>query len=500
MISRALVGKFNSIAQRYKDNTALVETNGSTFSYFELATRALSISNILRSLNIQTGHKVALLQYKSCEHIANILAILSCDAVVVPLDPSLPAERIAQILHDLHPNFIIADNEIIAASRIHISTQSTRVSLTDKSTLVHVHEDACSFENLAYILFTSGSTGSPKGVCIPHTAIESFINWASVTVPLISTDRVASIAPAHFDLSLYDIFATLTSGATLYLHDVVEIKNARQITKMLGENKITSIYATPSFLMAVLQFGKPDHYDWSAIRQVLFAGEIFPVKHLHELMAKWTNARYFNLYGPTETNVCAWYEVAHADNLREKPYPIGQLCAGLHSEITAEGELIIGGPHVALGYLNSEDLTSAKFFNRDGQRWFRTGDIVTSDEQGMLLYSGRVDRMMKRRGFRIEPIEIEIALQRHAEILASAVTSNITAEGEIQIIAWIVCRAPYKPDVIALKSFLAEILADYMIPDRIIAMESFPKTTSGKTDYTKLKQSLSSDIPQTPLP
>jgi len=492
MISHPLVGKISSIAYQFPDSPALIENDGSSLTYRELQVRVSEIVESLQLAGVCPGQRVALLQNKSCLHIATLLAVAECRAIIVPIDPQAPLHRIEYLLGDLQPHFLIAESKRVPASVIESAKQNSH--FTDSYSLLQFHTSAIANSDLAYILYTSGSTGMPKGVCISHEALDAFVNWSTTTVPLSNSDRVASIASTHFDLSLYDIFVALSCGAALYLFDSEIVKNARMMTKMLSENKITSIYATPSFLSAIVLYGKIEKYQWTVMRQVLFAGEVFATKHLHALMGTWREARYYNLYGPTETNVCVWYEVVTKENERTAPYPIGKICEGLHFQVDASGELLIGGKHVASGYLNSAELTEDKFFTLEGIRWFKTGDKVTQDNQGNLVYAGRIDRMIKRRGYRIEPIEIENALLHHSVIRESAVTTFANEEGEIQIAAFIVMQKDKSESAASLKTFLLKYLPDYMVPDRIIEMSEFPKTSSGKTDYKMLREKISPDI------
>lgn len=486
--------KFRATAFQSSDTIALAETNGKKISYSELEARVEALTITLKSANIEKGHIVAVLQKKSCEHIACLLSILRCDATVVPIDPLLPTERVHQILRDLHPDFIISNPALLPLEYLKANEIIQQLSASDETHIVSIRPLPRLPSYPAYILFTSGSTGTPKGVCISHEAINSFVNWGSKEFSVSTTDRVASIAPTHFDLSIFDIYVTLTSGATLYLYDSEDVKNARLMTKMISDDLITSIYATPSFYMCIPQFGKPEKYSWQSIRQVMFAGEVFPVKHLHALMQLWSNARFYNLYGPTETNVCTWHEISCIDNNRTEPYPIGKLCDGLHSKISEEGELNIGGAHVAEGYFNSPQLTAAKFFEQNGMRWYRTGDTVRMNSEGNLEYTGRIDRQIKRRGYRIEPLEVEIALQRYSKIIEAAVTTGIGADKETMMLAFVLCTPTQSLDTNDVKTFLFTILPEYMVPDRIYIKQSLPKTSNGKIDYAALQHSLPSPI------
>ncbi len=233
---------------------------------------------------------------------------------------------------------------------------------------------------------------------------------------------------------------------------------------------------------------------------MLFAGEVFPVKHLRALSLLWPAPRYFNLYGPTETNVCTYYEVGlPVPQERSTPYPIGNVCSHLRGRVVdeqgadvahgSEGELCIAGPGVMQGYWALPEQTAKGFFvAADGTRWYRTGDIVTEDQDGCYTYRGRRDRMVKRRGYRVELGEIEAGLYGHSNIKEAAVVAFADEQGELSIAAFLSCREAKRPSLIEIKRFCAEHLPLYMIPDRFVWLESLPKTSTDKIDYQRLKE------------
>jgi acyl-CoA synthetase (AMP-forming)/AMP-acid ligase II len=241
------------------------------------------------------------------------------------------------------------------------------------------------------------------------------------------------------------------------------------------------------------------NYDYSNLRTVLFAGEVFPVKHLRALCDLLPKPRYFNLYGPTETNVCTFYEVhPPVPSERTVPYPIGHVCSHLRSRVMdetgadvakgAEGELCIAGPGVMKGYWALPDLTQKAFFaGADGERWYRTGDIVNEADGGCYTYRGRRDRMVKRRGYRVELGEIEAGLYRHRGIKEAAVIAIPNEEG-MTIVAFLSSHDEKRPSLIELKRFCAENLPLYMVPDKFQWREALPKTSTDKVDYQRLKE------------
>ncbi len=232
---------------------------------------------------------------------------------------------------------------------------------------------------------------------------------------------------------------------------------------------------------------------------MLFAGEVFAVKHLRTLCELLPQPRYFNLYGPTETNVCTYYEVVPpVPPDRTKPYPIGAICSHLQGRVVdergvdvtrgAEGELIVAGANVMQGYWALPEQTAKSYFKgADDVPWYRTGDIVTEDETGCYTYLGRRDRMVKRRGYRVELGEIEAGLYRHPNVKEAAVVAFADDQAGVSILAFLSSREEKPTSLIAIKRFCAENLPLYMIPDKFTWLDSLPKTSTDKIDYQRLK-------------
>jgi len=245
------------------------------------------------------------------------------------------------------------------------------------------------------------------------------------------------------------------------------------------------------------QFGKLEQYDYSSLRLVLFAGEVFPIKYLKLLKSLWPHPKYFNLYGPTETNVCTFYEVPRViPESQSEAVPIGKACPycqplvvdefGAEVSRGAEGELCIAGPSVLQGYWDLPENTAKAFLPGRQMRWYRTGDIVRELADDNYKFLGRRDRMIKKRGYRIELGEIEAALYRHPSIKEAAVLAFPDDDG-VPIKAFTSTRDGSKLSMIELKKFCSENLPLYMVPDLFCCLESLPKTSTDKIDYQKLK-------------
>jgi amino acid adenylation domain-containing protein len=352
--------------------------------------------------------------------------------------------------------------------------------------------------DLAYILYTSGSTGRPKGVMVPHSAALAFVDWCSDAFQPAAGDRFSAHAPFHFDLSVFDLFVAIKHAATVVLIGEAVARQPRALAALVSRERISVWYSAPSALVALLEHGALERHDLSSLRLVLFAGEVFPVKHLRRLRALLPpRVRLFNLYGPTETNVCTYYQIPPlVPEQRTEPYPIGKACPHFEARVVdadsrpvprgGEGELLVAGDGTMLGYWGLPERTEQAFaLDADGRRFYRTGDLVTESPEGDYVFRGRRDQMVKRRGYRIELGEIEAALYSHPAVGEAAVVARDRAEQGVQICGVLVCREQ-RPSIVELKAFCATTLPLYMVPDRFVYREALPRTSTGKVDYQVL--------------
>ncbi len=504
---------FERSAAQNAEACAIEQADGAAISYAELAELSDRVRDRLVLEGVEAGDRVGLYLRKTIDTVASILGVLKAGAAYVPVDPTAPASRNGYIFDNCRVKAAIVE------SRFREKLEAELQQLSGLPPLLVVdeagggrglarmldaldeHKPAAKADsrevpmgNLAYILYTSGSTGKPKGVMLTHQNATSFVDWCLETFEPTTDDVFSSHAPFHFDLSILDIYTPLSSGAKLVLVPEDVGKEPLGLAALIAEKHITVWYSAPSILTMLTQRGELENHDYSSLRAVLFAGEVFPVVHLRSLHAKWPHPRYFNLYGPTETNVCTYYEVVPPiPDERTEPYPIGAVCSQLEGVVVdlddqpveegAEGELCIKGPNVLNGYWELPEQTANAFLGD----YYRTGDIVVEEDGGSFRFVGRRDRMVKKRGYRVELGEIETALYAHEEIEEAAVVALPDDDAGVLIHAHLSTVSGDKVSMIKLKKFCSERLPVYMVPDRFAFHATLPKTSTDKIDYQRLK-------------
>ena len=514
-------------ANKWPENEA-VRFNGQSLSYSELDRLSNQLARTLIEAGLERGDRVGIFIQKSLPSIISIFGILKAGGVYVPIDPNAPQSRLGYITQNCDVKILLTSSEkYLGVAGSLADTPITTAILTDpegsieggssgKEEITRWEEvlrkqsgplrPAAGIEtDLAYILYTSGSTGQPKGVMISHRTIFTFIDWCHTTFFLTPEDRVTSHAPLHFDLSTFDIFATIKAGAAIVLVPEKMSIFPIQLAKFLQTERITVTYMVPSILSLLVNYGKIEAHDLSSIRLILFAGEVFPIKYLRQLVEKIPGATYYNLYGPTETNVCTYYRVTPADIAPDQthPVPIGKACENIEvfavsedgskvTEAGREGELWVRGSCVALGYWGDPEKSSKLFVRNPFQTNFdelvyRTGDIVVLDEDRVnWRYVGRRDHMVKSRGYRIELGEIEAALYSYQDVKEAAVVALPDDLLGNRLKAFVVVGG--NPEVSG-KDLLAHcrnLLPLYMVPESIEFLEELPKTSTGKINRPQL--------------
>lgn len=456
-------------------------------TYGELDRDADALAYVLAGQGVRPGDRVALWLPKSARAVVTMQAVLRLGAAYVPIDPLGPVARAVQVVRDCAARVVVTTPDWVMKLR----QQGVTAALAypeDLRRAAPVPDPGGSPEDLAYILYTSGSTGTPKGVCLSHRNALAFVDWAVSEIGARPADRFANHAPLHFDLSVLDLYAAFRVGASVHLVPTEMSFVSSMLVDYLLRHKITVWYSVPSALILMVRDGgmldvpPPDF----SLRVLIFAGESFPVTYLRSLRDYLPAVRFLHLYGPTETNVCTFYEVTGipADQLR--PVPIGRACSGdrvwaarddgTPAEPGEEGELIVDGPTVMLGYWGRPP--------QDG-RPYRTGDRVVLLESGDYQFLGRRDGMVKVRGYRVELGEIEATLQAHPDVDEVAVVLSGTGM-DAKIVAYVVPVGAAPPDLLELKRHCAAALPRHMIIDVVRGVRALPRTGTGKVDRRTL--------------
>jgi amino acid adenylation domain-containing protein len=457
---------------------------------------------------------------KSLEMALAVYGIMKAGAAYVPLDPFAPAARLAFVMRDCGIHHLVTDGgrrEVLQAVLAEEAELSCLIGPSPETSLPvttiswadvdHAPEfsTAAAFgveQDLAYILYTSGSTGTPKGIMHTHRSALSFAEWAASAYGLQSGDRLSNHAPLHFDLSTFDLFASHLAGAVTVLIPEGITKFPASMAGLIESEKLTVWYSVPFALIQMLLHARLPSRDLNSLRWVLFAGEPFPTKHLRALMAQLPRARFSNLFGPTETNVCTFYHVPPLSEDSDEPIPIGYPCANVEALVvdgdgrqvaTGEvGELLIRGGVVMSGYWGQPERTQKGFFRRPvvpglEDVFYRTGDLVQQGPDGLLRYLGRKDRQIKTRGYRVELDEIEVALLSHGGVQEAAAYAVPDGEGSSLIEAAVIARPGTDLTSTQLIEHLSGRLPPFAIPVRLDVHDDLPRTSTGKIDRRTLQ-------------
>jgi amino acid adenylation domain-containing protein len=506
-------------AEAHPDRTAVVDGERE-ITYAELDDRSSRLARQLLDLGVRRGDRVGLFLDKSLESVVGIYGAMKAGACYVPFDPGAPVRRLAGIAADAGIRVLLSGAEKAGAW-----AEIGEVDRELESVVVLNEEDPgadrggprvvgtaaidkqegsdpriwCLDRDLAYILYTSGSTGVPKGVMLTHRNAITFVDWAADLAGVTADDRLSSHAPLHFDLSVFDLYAAAWAGAAVVLVPARASVLPPELARWIHEARITVWYSVPSILTMLTDRGGLKGGEFPTLRVVYFAGEVFPTKYLRRLQQLLPHVGLFNLYGPTETNVCTWYEVPTLPEDSDEPIPIGRAIDNMDVFAVTEegklaprgeiGELYVRGAGVMQGYWGDPERTARvlienPFGDRGWDPVYRTGDLVSEDEDGNYLFLGRRDAQIKSRGYRIELGDIESALYAHPSVVECAVTAVPDDVVTNRIRAHLVVSE--RLDRAELIGFCAERIPRYMIPEIFEFADALPKTSTGKVDRQAL--------------
>jgi amino acid adenylation domain-containing protein len=513
-------------AQARPDAVALVFKD-TRMTYGALEEVSNRLARLLMESGCRRGDRIGLLMPKLPLAIVAMLGALKADAIYVPLDPAGPDTRIARMLEISECRFVLAAGPVermlldslgraslqtppmigwlddTAIPGPELGTEFTLRDLAGYPSTTRAYSN--STDDVAHILFTSGSTGLPKGVMITHASVLHFLSWARSYFNTTASDRISQQPPFQFDLSTFDIFCALSAGAQLHLVPSELVLLPHRLAQFIRESSLTQWFSVPAVLNLMAKFDAVRQHDFPALRRVMFAGEVLPTPTLIYWMRRLPHAQFTNLYGPTETTIASsYYTVPRCPVDECEPIPIGAACDGeellvLDSELRPVadneiGDLYIRGAGMSPGYWRDSDKTRSVFLAAPGatdprDRIYKTGDLAHRGTDGLLYFHGRADTQIKSRGYRIELGEIEQALHSLPGLREGAIVA-IRSEG---FEGWQICcaYAPEPEDGVspeALRKHLAELLPAYMLPTRWLRYDVLPKNPNGKFDRPRLKE------------
>ncbi len=535
-MSRLLQRWITEQAERRAAATALVMLD-EHLTYEQLEARTNQLARMLKAVGCQRGDRVALLMPKSPSAIIAILGILKADCIYVPLDPASPGPRLAHMVAAAEPRCILAAGS--AAPLLDAlwagegSTRSIAVGWMDSANVTWRHFtpafslndcDSCAAAPLeyrndprdtAYILFTSGSTGIPKGVPITHSNVAHFVSWATRYFGFSPEDRISGHPPLYFDLSVFDIFGTFAAGAQLHLvpHDLSLLP--KRLAEYIVTSELTQWFSVPSLLTYMAKFDAIPSTGFPALKRLLWCGEVLPTPVLVYWMKRLPSVTFTNLYGPTEATIASSYHtIPRCPDDPTAPIPIGIACDGEELLVLDErrrtvkpgetGDLYIRGVGLSPGYWHDPEKTRTAFLPNPNSgdpsdRIYKTGDLARVDADGLVYFLGRADSQIKSRGYRIELGEIETHLHALPHLKESAVVAITTDRFEGATICCAYVPLPgAKVTPAALRKELARSLPPYMLPSDWRAFDALPKNANGKIDRRQLKEDFRNYAPAIP--
>jgi amino acid adenylation domain-containing protein len=507
---------FEAQVARTPDALALI-ADAQSLTYHHLNERANRLAHYLQMLHLGPDQLVGICLQRSADMLIAVLAVLKAGAAYVPLDPVYPAERLSFMLQDSRACVLLTYQTLqalpeqtpacICLDRDDERQQIAQCPSTNPASQVQPR-------HLAYVIYTSGSTGSPKGVAIEHRSLVNHACAFQRYLNLRPTDRLLQFASLSFDTAGEEIFPTLASGATLLLRP--ELSDPLTFLRFATTEALT-VLNLPTAYWSALTAEAAEHAAPlpPTLHTTLAGGERAAAKSLR-IWQQWAGERitWINAYGPTETTITSTFYTASPADACET-VPIGRPIANAQMYVLDEalqptprgvpGELYIAGNGLARGYLYRDTLTRERFlpcpFGPQGQRMYKTGDLVRYRSDGHLEFLGRIDQQVKIRGYRIEPGEIAAALSLHPDIQACVVTARNDAQEQPQLIAYVVATLHAHPSIESMREFLAQRLPAYMLPSALVCLPAFPLTPNDKVDYKHCRRQSPGTLPQrTPSP
>ena len=505
--------RFQRVAEERASAAALWLGEGETVSYAELNALANRVARWLVERGVAQGDVVCLSGRKSPHTFACMIACLKLGAIYSVLDPDSPAERLRKILNTCRPRLLLAERDLLdsldgegesvmSAAQMDAGALAAAVEKYDTANLPQTRGVAGT--SPAYIMFTSGSTGFPKGAVMTHANVLNLVEWGRETFGVVPEDRLTNVNPLYFDNSVFDFYTALFTGACLVPFSRDETRDPRRLVEKVDAARCTLWFSVPSLLIFLQTMKAADGQRLRSVRRFVFGGEGYPKAKLKKLYDAYkVTAELFNVYGPTEcTCICSSYKITEHDfhDLQGLP-PLGHIADNFAYLILDEegrsvpagetGELCLLGPNVGLGYYNDPQRTAAVFAQNPSNQSFReimyrTGDLARLDPSDAKLYiQGRKDNQVKHMGYRVELEEIEAALNC-LDYVSEAAALHTNVNGLSRIVAVVAARGEF--DDAQIRRDVGRIVPDYMIPSVFQREEVLPKNPSGKVDRRALAE------------
>ncbi len=492
-----------------------VRCAGDSLTYGEVDRRANAVAEALIEAGVRPGDRVGIQLPKRVELLTAVYGAMRAGAAYVPLDPKAPAARAALVAADCEIAALVSTPTLAASLFGELGDRLPKlvvlvgegewpalpcpsVDLEEITARESGEPDVTiADDDLAYILYTSGSTGVPKGVMLSHSNAMAFVEWSADVIGSSPDDRFSNHAPLHFDLSVFDLYVAAHGGATVVLVPDDQAYFGSSLAALVKDEAITVWYSVPSAL-ALLVRSLNEPRELPSLRAVVFAGEVYPTRRLRELRDLLPDPPLWNLYGPTETNVCTYYRVDELPD-DDGTIPIGRACEGTETVVLTdrgtqastgeEGELYVCGPTVMRGYWGRPDKTAEVLGPHplDPSRLaYRTGDLVRLRPDGDLEFLGRRDHQIKSRGYRIELGDVEAALSSLPTLEEVVAVALPHEDWGAEIVAVVAPKAGELVSELDVKRHAAERLPRYMVPSDVLVVDALPRTSNGKVDRRRV--------------
>jgi amino acid adenylation domain-containing protein len=473
-------------------------------SYQELNNKANQLAQYLQKLNVRPGDLVGICVDRSIEVIVGLLAILKAGGAYVALDPTFPNERINYMLNDSEPLVLITQKNLLNNFPNYVGNViciDSNLDLIESESTTNPNVSITP-DKLAYVVYTSGSTGHPKGVMTPHRGVVNYLDSLATVYGINDSDTVLQLASVSVDASVKDIMTPLIKGAKLVLVNKDEVKDAELIYRYIQKNNVSCILSiVPSMLKILTNITIKRNLHYDSVRLILVSGEQLHLATVKQLKQIFTNALVSNLYGPTECTITSSHYPITSLELEEERIPIGKPNRNTQLYVLDEylnfvpvgvtGEIYIGGVGVTLEYLHMPELSKQKyirdpFSNQEGKFLFKTGDKARYFSDGNIQFLGRDDRQVKIRGYRVELSEIEAVLETADTVQTAVAMTQKDHSNNNVLIAYVVTSERYHISTTKLYNFLNSKLPEYMIPSHFVLLDSLPLTPNGKVDRNLL--------------